>query len=161
MFEKFGEFDSAEELNRAAAAQRSEGDIEALAALAEENGIDREDVQDYIDGFMNELVNPWMAAEGKLKVEKEDLQNKVEIIGDWMTYLLLECQENDEMCRAVRRKGKSLRNCIAGILEWSLKNAEPVDQEILKACKITYKVTLGIPGAATAKRLIREYYLGG
>ena len=30
MFEKFGEFNSAEELNRAAKAQKDEGDIEAL-----------------------------------------------------------------------------------------------------------------------------------
>lgn len=35
MFEKFGEFDSAEELNRAALAQRNEGDAEAVRALAE------------------------------------------------------------------------------------------------------------------------------
>ena len=42
MFDKFGEFDSCEELNRAAAAQFKEGDDEALIALAEENGIDRE-----------------------------------------------------------------------------------------------------------------------
>ena len=35
MFDKFGIFDSAEELNRAAAAQLSEGDTEALFALAQ------------------------------------------------------------------------------------------------------------------------------
>ena len=40
MWDKFGEFDSAEELNRAAAAQKAEGDREALIMLAEENGID-------------------------------------------------------------------------------------------------------------------------
>ena len=44
MFDKFGEFDSHEELNRAAAAQLKEGDDEALMALAQENGIDEEDV---------------------------------------------------------------------------------------------------------------------
>lgn len=48
MFEKFGEFDSVEELNRAAAGQKAEGDEEALLILAEENGIDREDAEDYI-----------------------------------------------------------------------------------------------------------------
>lgn len=41
MFDKFGEFDSAEELNRAAAAQKAEGDLEALIALAVGNGIDK------------------------------------------------------------------------------------------------------------------------
>ena len=38
MYEKFGEFDSFEELNRAAAAQKAEGDEEALFALALETG---------------------------------------------------------------------------------------------------------------------------
>ena len=50
LFEKFGEFDSAEELNRAAAAQLAEGDIDAIYEIAEENGLDREDAEDYIDG---------------------------------------------------------------------------------------------------------------
>ena len=50
MFEKFGEFDSAEEINRAAAAQRAEGDTEALMQIAIENGIDKEDAQDYAAG---------------------------------------------------------------------------------------------------------------
>ena len=49
MFDKFGEFDSVEELNRAAAAQREEGDEEALFLLAKENGIDKEDAEDYMD----------------------------------------------------------------------------------------------------------------
>ena len=43
MFDKFGEFDSVEELNRAAAAQKAEGDEQALVLLAQENGIDKED----------------------------------------------------------------------------------------------------------------------
>ena len=55
LFEKFGEFDSAEELNRAAAAQLAEGDIDAIYGIAEENGIDREDAEDYIDGAAQEL----------------------------------------------------------------------------------------------------------
>lgn len=54
MFDKLGIFDSAEELNRAAAAQLGEGDTEALFALAQENGIDREDAQDYANGDMPE-----------------------------------------------------------------------------------------------------------
>ena len=38
MYDKFGEFDSAEELNRAAAAQLREGDTEAIYIIAKENG---------------------------------------------------------------------------------------------------------------------------
>ena len=69
MWDKFGEFDSAEELNRAAAAQKAEGDREALIMLAEENGIDRDDAEDYLDGAVDELATPLMAAVGKLQVE--------------------------------------------------------------------------------------------
>ena len=82
MFEKFGEFDSAAELNRAAAAQLAEGDEEAILMLAEENGIDREDAEDYIDGCVPELATPLMAALGKLELEKKDL--KIDgILDEW------------------------------------------------------------------------------
>ena len=50
MFEKFGEFDSAEELNMCAEGLRNEGDEESLIALAEENGIDGEDAEDFMTG---------------------------------------------------------------------------------------------------------------
>ena len=43
MWDKFGEFDSWEEINRAAKAQLEEGDMDAVRAIAEENGIDPED----------------------------------------------------------------------------------------------------------------------
>lgn len=47
MFDKFGEFDSAEELNKAAEGLKEEGDKESLIELAKENGIDPEDTEDY------------------------------------------------------------------------------------------------------------------
>ena len=74
MWDKFGEFDSAEELNRAAAAQKAEGDREVLIMLAEENGIDRDDAEDYLDGAVDELATPLMAAVGKLQVEAAALE---------------------------------------------------------------------------------------
>ena len=83
MYEKFGEFDSFEELNRAAAAQKAEGDEEALFALAQENGLDKEDVEDYLDGIVEELATVSMAALGKLKLEKEDLLSSVMVLPGW------------------------------------------------------------------------------
>ena len=74
MFEKFGEFNSAEELNRAAAAQKEQGDEEALILLAQENGIDREDAEDYYDSAVDMLATPAMAAIGKLAIESADLK---------------------------------------------------------------------------------------
>lgn len=159
MFDKFGEFDSADEMNRAAAAQRKEGDNEAILAIAEENGIDKEDAMDFIDGCVAAFVTPLMAAYGKLDIEAKELK-PYEIMEDWLQYIKLRCAEEPEMAVAVRQKGKSLKGCIAALLEWSMKNQRPVDSEILKAVKINYKVTLGIPGMGRAKKIITEYYLG-
>ena len=159
MFEKFGEFDSHEEINRAAAAQLKEGDEEAIYAIAKENGIDKEDAEDYINGDLDQLVTPLTAAYGKLQVEADALE-PYEIMADWLEYIRMRCAEDPEMALAVRRKGKSLKGCIAALLTWSLKNARPVDPDILKACKTIYKVTLGIPGMGQAKQIITEYYMG-
>ena len=146
-------------MNRAAAAQRKEGDNEAILAIAEENGIDREDAMDFIDGCVAAFVTPLMAAYGKLDIEAKEL-NPYEIMEDWLQYIKLRCAEEPEMAVAVRRKGKSLKGCIAALLEWSMKNQRPVDNEILKAVRINYKVTLGIPGMGRAKKIITEYYMG-
>ena len=159
MFDRFGEFDSADELNRAAAAQRKEGDMDAILAIAEENGIDREDAEDFIAGDVTALVTPLMAAYGKLDIEAKELI-PYEIMEDWLQYIKLRCAEEPEMAVAVRRKGKSLKGCIAALLSWSMKNQKPVDKDILKAVGITYKVTLGIPGMGRARQIITDYYLG-
>lgn len=58
MEHRFGIFNTPEELNRAAAAQKAEGDEEALTALAVENGLDREDAEDYLAGGVKNSVRP-------------------------------------------------------------------------------------------------------
>lgn len=160
MFEKFGEFDSTEELNRAAAAQLKEGDIEAILTIAKENGIDEEDARDYIDGCTQVFVSPLMAAFGKLEIESAALK-PYGIMEDWIQYIKMRCSEDPAMAEAVRRKKKSLKGCIAALITWSFKNARPVDKDILKAAGISYRVTLGIPDMGQAKRIITEYYTGG
>lgn len=160
MFEKFGEFDSAEELNRAAAGQKAEGDTEALIALAVENGIDKEDAQDYADGCTDELCNPLLAALGKIEIESQELK-PYEIMEDWVEYIKMRCAESKEIAVAVRRKGKSLKGCIAELLKWSFQNAKDVDKDIIKAAGISCGgCKLGIPGIGRAKKIITEYYMG-
>ena len=117
MFDIFGEFNSAEEINVAAAAQLQEGDTDAVMTIARENGIDEDDAQDYIDGMV---------------------------------------------AVAVRTKGKSIKGCIAALLKWSFTNSYDVDKNIVKQAGIrNSNVKMGIPGMATAYKLIDEYYLGG
>lgn len=169
MFDKFGEFDSYEELNRVAASQLAEGDVEAVYALAEENGIDREDAEDYTAGDVTELCTAKMAALGKLAVEEADLKPE-EIMQDWLSYIRAQVLDREDMCLAVRKKGKSLRGCVAVLLAWSFQHAKEVDKEIVKEAAKTVKeistrgggrAWLGIPGMGTAHSLIREYYCGG
>lgn len=161
MFDKYGEFDSAEELNAAAAGQKAEGDTGALKELAEENGIDEDDVQDYMDGVTDSLCTPLTAAYGKLTVETAVLR-PVEIVEDWVSYIRVQCMDNPDMAAAVRRKDRHLKDCMAKILTWSFKNSYAVDSDIVKAAGVrASSVKMGIPDMATAKRLIREYYLGG
>lgn len=161
LFEKFGEFDSYEEINRAAAAQLKEGDTEAIYAIAAENGIDKYDAEDFIAGDYPELTTPLTAALGKIEIEAADLK-PYEIMEDWIMYIKVRCNEDEKMALAVRRKGKCLKGCIGELLKWSFHNAKDVDKDVLKASGIKApRVTLGIPGMATAKRLITEYYMGG
>lgn len=173
MFEKFGEFDSAEELNKAAMAQFTEGDDDAVRALAAENGLDPEDAEDFIAGDIPALIFPeksaaMIAALGKLKIEEEaltaswtDEQRKQLIMVDWMDYIRAFCQQDAEFAAAVRKKEKSLLGCQGALLGWAFKHAVPVPADIAKAAGVTVKVTDGTPNSFMAKKLIREYYLGG
>lgn len=43
MFDTFGEFDSAEEINKAAAGQLAQADTQAIRDIARENGLDPAD----------------------------------------------------------------------------------------------------------------------
>lgn len=164
LYAKFGEFNSVEELNRAAAAQKAEGDEEALVALAVENGIDREDAEDYMDDCIDELATTLSAAIGKLKVEKEEYNIKG-VLSDWVDELVHMCTEDDRFCKAVRSKGKDLAGYIALTAESGYKNRAVVDPRIVtKTTSIknivgNHEFSIGIPDKKTRRELAKEYYL--
>ena len=164
MYEKFGEFDSVEELNRVAAAQKEEGDEEALFVLAQENGLDREDVEDYLDGIVEELATVSMAAIGKLKLEKEDLKLGG-VLSDWVDELMEMCMESQELAAAVRKKGKDLAGYIAATADSGWKNRVIVDKRIVNETKEvkkiigTHEFAIGIPDRKTRRKLAKAYYL--
>ena len=165
MFDKFGEFDSAEEINRAAAAQRAEGDTEALMQIAIENGTDKEDAQDYADGIVGELTTPLLAALGKLKVEKDDLK-LTGVLSDWVDELNTMCTESPEFALAVRRKGKNLAGYIALTAESGYEHRAVVDKRIvektttIKRIMGSHEFAIGIPDKRTRRELAEKYYLG-
>ena len=161
MFDKFGEMDSCQEINELAENLLNEGDTEGLRTMAAENGIEEDFVNLYLEGEIQELCDPMSAAFGKLDVECQDLKPQ-EIMQDWVEYIRAQCMENDQMAEQVRKKGKSLKGCIAALLSWSFKNQQEIDRGIIKAAGVNAgKVTLGIPGMGRAKKIIREYYMGG
>ena len=163
MFEKFGEMGSFEEVNLAAEGLKNEGDKESLYALAEENGVDKEDAEDYLLGYTQELIpNAISGALAKLKVEiskNTKLYEGQELINDWISRIRMKVMEEDVFARAVRSKGKSLKGCIASILKWSFSNMVYLDSDLTKAAGVSQKVGLGVPGMRTASELIDKYYL--
>lgn len=160
MFERFGEFDSAAEINETAVNLRKEGDRESLEVLAKENGIDEDALEAFMDGTLLYICDEMTAAIGKIEVEAKEVKC-AEIMEDWVEYIKAQCFEKPEIARAVRKKGKSLAGCIAELLKWSFKNQIPVDKEIMKAAGVSAgRCTLGIPGMARAKQIITRYYMG-
>lgn len=104
LFSGFGEFDSAEQINMAAEGLKKEGDKDSLYKLAKENGIDKEDATDYLDGYTTELATDYTAAIGKLDMELKVASEKVAhgVIVEMTKQLCTEL----EFARAVRKKGK-------------------------------------------------------
>lgn len=161
MFEKFGEMDSFGEINELAENLFNEGDMESLKVMAEENGIDKDIVDLYLQGEVPVLCDPLTAALGKIDIECAELKPK-EIMEDWVEYLKSQCMENEMIAFQVRKKGKSLKGMIGALLKWSFGHQQQIDKDIIKAAGVKAgKVTLGIPGMGRAKQIIRDYYLGG
>lgn len=161
MFDRFGSFDSYEQINRAAQGLKAEGDLESLKVLAEENGIDEFDLKDFVEGISEGICTSFTAAIGKIKIEKEDLKPS-EIVTDWIDYIESELWDSEELQKAVRKSNKSLIGCIGAMLAWSYTHKYHVSSEIVKASGIRASgVEMGIPGMKSARKIIKEYYLEG
>ena len=159
MFERFGEMSSCREINELAENLLNEGDIQSLKVMAQENGIPEDYVEMYQSGDIPYLCDAVTAAMGKLDVECGSLK-LAGLMNDWVEYIRGLCMEDEMVAHQVRKKGKSLKQCIAEILKYAFKNQVPVDKEIIKAAGVNAgKVTFGDPDMGTAKKLIRDYYL--
>ena len=161
LFEKFGEMDSCKDINDLAENLFNEGDTASIKIMAAENGIPEDLVELYLEGALPYLCDAEIAAIGKLDVESKALKLKGLMV-DWVEYIKSLCMESDLMAHQVRKKGKSLKECMAALLVYSFQNRISVDKEIIKAAKISAsRVDFGVPSMGEAKRLIKEYYLGG
>lgn len=178
MFDTYGEFGSAEEINNRADELFNAGVRQGVIDLAKENGIPEEYAQAYLEGEIPFLCDAGTAAVGKIEIERQETVLEG-VLEDWIGYIEAQAMENEELARAVRSKGKSLNGCIAELVLASLLNQKQVDKAILeivekrvKQEKIDLKkqtgieprwlqyTKLGFPGMRSAKKLIRDYYLG-
>lgn len=163
MERKFGIFNTVEELNRAAAAQKAEGDGEALIALALENGLEREDAEDYMDGAMEALCTPYIAAIAKVNQEAAELKLQG-TLADWKDFLLqiITEAEGDGLARAVFGPDKHLLDVLAAGLKKASQNRIVVDSRIIKAAGLpSSEAYMGDCGRDMLRRIIMDYYLGG
>lgn len=160
LFEKFGEMDSAEEIQAAAEGLLNEGDMESLKALAKENGFDEDDVEDWED--FGVVITPAQAAVGKLMVEADDLKFPKDILfTDWVDYIKKMSLEDETIAVAVRKKDKSLAECIGKVMEEAFANQYEVPDKIKKGTKVKAgKVTFGVPSETSVRKIIRGYYGG-
>ena len=178
MFDKYGEFGSASEINRKAEELFNAADFDGIRELAAENGIPAEFAAAYCEAELPELCDQLTAAVGKLDMEEQEIV-MVGVMEDWLHYIEAQCAESDQMAIAVRRKGRNLKDCLGSILLWSLMNQKKVDRGVLSSTEEQIKkqgislkqygmeprylqyTSIGIPNMSTARQLIREYYLGG
>lgn len=161
MEHKFGIFNTVEELNRAAAAQRAEGDLEALTGLALENGLDKEDAEDYMDGAVECLCTPYMAAIGKLKLEAEELKLESQL-KDWKDFIVQMAAENDALSHGIFSPGKHLKDVLAAGLKKASKNRFRVDEKIITAAGLPSSAAyIGMCGRDELRQIIMDYYLEG
>ncbi len=164
MFEKFGEFDSVKELNTKAAELKGQNDEESLVVLAIENGLTREDAEDYMDDCTDTLATALQAATGKLRMESKEL-NLAGILTDWVGELINLCIEDEAFRAAVRKKGRGLDGFIAVTADTGYKNRCKVCKKIVEKTVEVKKVigshefSIGIPDKATRRKLAYEYYV--
>ena len=95
MFDKFGKM-SYDELIRTAKAEKEEGDEEALIALAQENGLDQEDAEDYMDDLTEALCTPREAAVARIEMEAQDLEVSG-IWEEWKGFVMEMCMQDENV----------------------------------------------------------------
>lgn len=149
---QFGEFNSYSELNQAAAGLKAEGDTESLYKLAQENGIDKEDVEDYLDDCIQELTTIYSAAFGELKAqENEDIESKQSLVEKMplrviITMLRGMCTE-EQVAIAVKSKDKK----VTAVYNAMRKEAEKHKEGSMgTSCGTDRELC----------EIIKEYYLG-
>ena len=156
MFDKFGKM-SYDELIRTAKAEKEEGDEEALIALAQENGLDQEDAEDYMDDLTEVLCTPREAAVARIEMEAKDLKVSG-IWEEWKGFALEMCMQEEDLACAVCRKNRSLLGLFGKLLKLGFDSKQRVDKRICKEAGLNDNVYTGIPTRQQVAETISNYY---
>ena len=156
MFDKFGKM-SYDELIRTAKAEKEEGDEEALIALAQENGLDQEDAEDYMDDLTEVLCTPREAAVARIEMEAKDLEVSG-IWEEWKGFALEMCMQEEDLACAVCRKNRSLLGLFGKLLKLGFDSKQRVDKRICKEAGLNDSVYTGIPTRQQVAETISNYY---
>ena len=156
MFDKFGKM-SYDELIRTAKAEKEEGDEEALIALAQENGLDQEDAEDYMDDLTEVLCTPREAAVARIEMEAKDLEVSG-IWEEWKGFVLEMCMQEEDLACAVCRKNRSLLELFGKLLKLGFDSKQRVDKRICKEAGLNNNVYTGIPTRQQVAETISNYY---
>ncbi len=135
MWDKFGELNSAEEINDMAEKLRAEGKTEDVYTLAAENGIDKEMADMFVSEDIDFICDVQTAACGKLDMELKDYQkryvaNAIEVTDTLKNMTAREQIKlsvhkhgveidigttGEELAKAVRQKGKVLNDILKDV----------------------------------------------
>ena len=164
-------FKTVKELNDKAAELKSAGDLSELVKLAEENGLEKEDAEDYMDSDDPEdcLCNATMAAIGRLNMQEQDLHLESQM-KDWKDFIVQMLsdypvdhagEDRDTLANAVFSPDKKLLDVLAAGLKLSSENRITVDMRIIKAAGLPESAAyIGMCGRDDLKRIILDYYMG-
>ena len=156
MFEKFGKMDL-EGLLRTAAAEKEEGDLEALINLAEDNGLTREDAEDYMDDIVDVFCTPLQAATAKLDKEAEEM-GADGAWDDWKNIIEDMCISDEDLCIGIRKPEKELAQLYGNLLKLGFDKKKQVPEAISKAAGLRKDIWLGIPSKKDVKDAALKYY---
>ena len=159
MFDRFGTM-TFDDLNRTAEGLKMEGDIESLLLLAEENGLEREDAEDYADGVVDTLATPLEAAIGKIKVESGKLNVGASTTLSGMVDLIRQTIIKDEKLQiSAHDPEKELTKCLGKLVSEASRTRYKLP-EVIAAAAGRPTVYMGDISREKAREIIRTYYGG-
>lgn len=164
-------FKTVKELNIVAAVMKIDRNLTGLIELAEKYGLEKEDVEDYMDSNDAEdtLCNETMAAIGKLKLEAEDLklESQMKDWKDFVVQMLMEYptqhmeEDGAALANAVFNPDKKLLDVLAAGLKMASKNRVTIDRRITKAAGLPESAgQIGMCGRDELKKIVLDYYMG-